>query len=212
MKRIVETIASPPGVTQGELEKHLRSRGVDALKTKVVIDEESGIATFLLYNLSGQLIGYQRYNPTGTKQHQGRRNKGAKRHDPNIVSQMKYYTYVGKEGDKRFPKLAVWGLESLDDRPYVFVVEGIFDAVKLQNAGQPAIAALANHPKPLKGWFRMLGKHVIVVNDNDAAGGKLTSLGDSSFVVPDEWKDLGDMPQHEVNEFVADVLEALLAR
>lgn len=50
-----------------DLLNHLRERGIDPDSTDVVIDEESGIATFLLYNLSGKLVGYQRYNPKGDK-------------------------------------------------------------------------------------------------------------------------------------------------
>lgn len=175
------------------IEDHLRKRGVDPDKIQVVIDKSNNLATFFLYNLSGQLVGYQRYNPAGDKTHGAHGNTLAKR----------YFTWITKESPK-VSKIAVWGLEYLDDAvPYVFVTEGIFDAVKLINAGQPAVAVLANNPQPLRTWFQVFPKKTIAVEDNDAAGSKLGNVTDYRIKVPAPYKDLGDMPQDEVNKFVS---------
>ena len=42
---------------------HLKGRGIDPGKTRVIIDEQSSDVYFFLYNLSGQMVGYQKYNP-----------------------------------------------------------------------------------------------------------------------------------------------------
>src|ERR1700739_4170099 len=102
------------------IEDHLRSRGIDPQKTAVIMDSHANIATFLLYNLSGQLIGYQQYNPAAAKL---KHNDLAGR----------YYTQVTQEGDHN-KKLAVWGLESIHEHDRMFfVTEGIFDCAKIHN-------------------------------------------------------------------------------
>jgi hypothetical protein len=172
--------------TEDDIQRHLQSRGVDFSQTKVIVDKKSGTATFLLYNLSGQLIGQQRYNPRGIR----------KSNDPVLA---RYYTQ-GKT-------FAVWGLETVYDyHSYIFIVEGIFDAIKLHNAGQPAIAVLTNDPQNLKSWFFVMDKRVISILDNDKASQKLKGVSDHFFVVPDPYSDLGDMPQNEVDVFVKDIL------
>ena len=180
-----------------DIEAHLRERGVDPSKTKVIMDMENGIATFMLYNLSGQAVGYQRYNPRGDK----------KDHSNSLAA--KYYTYITKESPK-IAKLAVWGTENIDPRnPYLFVTEGIFDANKLKNAGYPAIAVLTNNPEHLRPWFKILNKKIVAIVDKDSAGSKLKKYADQWFEVPDGFKDLGEMPQKIANEFLNGVSKKL---
>ena len=169
--------------------EHLKSRGMDPNKFHVLFDGDMTRATFLLYNLSGQIVGYQRYNPLGTKKR-------------NNDLDNRYYCY--------FPRatVAVWGLEYVNpnDR-YLFVTEGIFDAVKIINAGYSAIAALTNDPRPIHQWLKTLNKHIVCIIDNDenASGSKLKKYGDDFHVVPDPYRDLGDMPQDEVTKFLFEI-------
>ncbi len=173
---------------------HLRSRGVDPDKTTVLLDKENGIATFLLYNLSGKLVGYQRYNPRGDK----------KDHTNSLMA--KYYNYVTKEGDKH-SSIAVWGLDTVDmSEPYLFVTEGIFDIVKLKNLGLPGIAVLSNNPTHLKPWFKILNKKIIAVLDSDDSGSKLRNIADYYISTPSPYKDLGEMPDEEVNKFILPII------
>lgn len=186
------------------IEKHLKSRGVNAQKVRVIFNIDDDYATFFLYNLSGQLVGYQHYNPKGIK----KQRQGNKEFDKDT---MKYYTYVtGKKSEKA---LAVWGLESYKlDAPYLFVTEGIFDAVKIQNAGYPAIATLSNDPNMgIKSWLKTLPQTIIVIADNDDnnSGNKLLKFGNISKIVPTPYKDLGDMPQEEVNLFISNIVNNL---
>ena len=185
-----------------DIESHLKERGLDPSKTHVIMDKKDNIAVFLLYNLSGQLVGYQRYNPSGQKTHSK---------DKLAQDLEKYYTYVTKEG--KVPKLAVWGLETIkESTPFFFITEGIFDCIKIHNAGYPGIAVLANNPKPLRGWFAAMHKVTIAITDNDAAGAKLKNLATMFEPVPSPYKDLGEMPQAEATKFIKSVVKAKLHR
>ena len=177
--------------------EHLKSRDVDFTRTNCIVDEENCIADFFLYNLTGQIIGYQRYNPNGSKaNHSNKLSKG----------DMKYYTYITK--NDRFPMLAVYGLETYTHTDkYLFITEGIFDCIKLHNQGLPAIAVIANNPSPLKSWLRTLPQIKVVVKDNDGlAGDMLSKFGDIVLTPPDPYKDLGDMPFDEVYKLVGNVI------
>lgn len=174
------------------IRQHLMSRGLNPDSHSVIIDDANDIASFLLYNLSGQITGYQQYNPRGSKDH---------RNDEKNRDQLRYYTFVGAEGSHK--KLSIWGLETVEmsDR-VIFVTEGVFDAVKLQNAGLPAVAVLANDPKPLQAFFVALGKRVIAILDRDRAGQRLASISDQALNVPEPYHDLGEMPQDSVNRWL----------
>jgi hypothetical protein len=186
-------------VVISDIEKHLRDRGVDPDKIRVITDKDSNRAIFLLYNLSGKLVGYQQYNPNQPKNHfKGEAGKDV----------VKYYTYVSKQPGRRESEISVWGLENinLDTDREIWVTEGIFDAVKLVNAGLPAIAALTSTPSPqLKQWFAITGKKIIVILDGDDAGSKLNSIATIAYKTPKPYKDLGEMKQDDVNQFVKDI-------
>lgn len=178
-----------------EIEKNLKERGVDFNKTHVLVDKDKNAAFFFIYNLSGQMVGYQRYNPNGEKV----RSNFRKSHTEADIELMKYKTFVTNKN------IAVWGLESYDMySKHLFVVEGIFDCIKIHNAGYPAIATLANNPtKSTKSWLNTLPQEIIVIYDNDDAGRKLQSVATKkSATPPHPYKDLGEMPQNKVNEFL----------
>lgn len=182
-----------------DIRKHLEDRGVVPYDPKypVYMDTEVDVAYFPLFNLSGRFVGYQRYNPEGTK---GKESYKVDKENK------KYYTYVTRENpEKNVPYTALYGLHTLDKRPYLFIVEGIFDAVKLIKMEEPVVAVLANNPKQLKNFFFVLQKKVISIEDRDLAGSKLKRLADKSFVVPEPYKDLGEMPQKEVIKFIKSI-------
>jgi hypothetical protein len=164
-----------------DLKEHLRQRNLNLELHQPVLDEELGIATFYCWNLSGQLVGYQQYNPNGDKKIFNSKLGG------------KYYTY------RKQPTVCVWGTESLyQSDGVVYLTEGVFDAARMTNLGQSALASLANNPpKDYKNWLRMLNRPVVAVCDNDVAGRKLAKFGDYVEVVP-EGKDLGDASEDYV--------------
>lgn len=184
-----------------DMTAHLKSRGIDASKTRYVLDEDSGDTFFFLYNLSGQMVGYQKYNPLYDKKGQDAR----KMEDPKKT---KYYNWVGDEPEGK--KIAVWGLESTNfTDKYIFITEGIFDIARAHQAGYPGIAVLCNDPSPqLANWLKTLPQTKIVIYDNDKAGEKLRKLGDYSFSVEDG-KDLNDLSEEEAKEFLDDIINSI---
>ncbi len=165
--------------------QHLVDRHLNLDLHRPVVDEVERVATFFLYNLSGQLVGYQQYRPEGEKKPQ------------NNPKQGKYFTY------RHQPTLSVWGVESLHLTPdVVFLTEGVFDAARLTGRGYSALAALSNNPnQDLRNWLTCLNRKVVAVCDNDDAGRKLAKFGDVAVFTLDH--DLGD----STDEYVTQLLE-----
>lgn len=167
------------------LSEHLRKRHLDCTLHHPVLDEVERVATFFLWNLSGQLVGYQQYRPEGEKKPQNNPKLG------------KYFTY------KKQPTLAVWGVESLHLTPHlVFLTEGLFDAARLTERGFSALAVLSNDPTPeLHNWLACLPRRrKVAVCDNDKAGLKLAKFGDEAIFTAE--KDLGDSTDDEVTNLL----------
>ena len=154
---------------------HLLKRRCNVSLHQPVLDSQ--VATFYLWNLSGQLVGYQQYRPTAPKHHT----------EPKLA---RYFTYHQND-------LAVFGLESLCLPGPVFVVEGVFDACRFTQAGRPALAVLSNSPKPqVREWLRCLGRPTVFVTDGDSAGHQLARrerlsmccpAGHDPADAPDDW-------------------------
>lgn len=165
------------------LHQHLVGRHfIPELYNSIVLDNENELLTVYLHNLSGQIVGYQQYNPNSTDKR------------TNSKGEARYYTYR-TEG-----QIAVWGLERLNPKmPDCFVVEGIFKASALHELGFNAIAVLCNNPKPLRGWFKALPYRLIAIGDNDDAGKKLiNAVG------------LGSRFEKDIDEYGLDELRELV--
>jgi DNA primase len=167
---------------------HLLSRHLDPSSFRCVVDEEANIVTFYLFNLSGSIVGYQQYRPGAPKTF---------RNDPKDG---RYFTHITK------PNFGVWGLESFHYREDIlFIVEGIFDAVRLHNLGLPAIAILANCPNGMNNWLMGLGRWIVVIADDDKAGKELLKFGDAGIICPGS-HDLGGMTDDEVRTLLTHYL------
>jgi len=167
------------------LVEHLKKRHLDLELHRPVLDLENDVATFYLWNLSGNFCGYQQYRRFGEKKPNNNPKSG------------KYFTY------RKQPTLGVWGVESLHLTPnVVFVCEGVFDAARLTAKGVSALAVLSNNTgKDLSNWLTMLNRKVVAVCDNDDAGRKLAKFGDVAVFCEDH--DLGDSSDEFVNNLVA---------
>lgn len=166
------------------IETHLRERHINLELHRPILDYQLNIATFYCWNLSGKPVGYQQYNPLGDK------------YIFNSKLEGKYYTYR----DKNNPTITVWGVESLyQSNGVIFLAEGIFDAARLTEQNQSALATMCNNP-PLdyKNWFSILSRPIVAICDNDAAGLELAKFGDYVEIVP-ESKDLGESSIEYVN-------------
>lgn len=184
-----------------DIYENLARRNMNTDRVGLSIDSESHMATFLLYNLSGQIVGYQRYNPNGSK---------TKNNDP---VNGKYFTYAGIEGD-RYRKIAVWGIDTLDGNRTLplFITEGIFDANRIHVAGYPALAILSNNSKVLRSFFSALPMVTVAIMDRDKASEAMGKLTTAAFTVPEPYHDLDDMPQEEVVTFLGQIIQKITAK
>ena len=171
------------------LRDHLISRGYNPEPLGSILSEEEGIVYFLLWNLSGQLVGFQQYRPNAPK-------------TGNHPKDCRYYTYTTKIGNHSVP--AIWGLHNYSlETKRIFIVEGIFDAVKLISAGECCFALLGNAgSKSIQQWLSLLRVEKISILDADESSNGLKKLSDRWFVTPAPYKDLGEMPIEEVNNFL----------
>lgn len=146
-----------------------------SLRTHFELD--TGIVTFPLWNLSGQLKGIQMYNWKGSKEvHNSREGR--------------YHT-VAKSGP------CFYGAEFLNsDVPVTFISEGVFDSLSLLKFGN-SVAILSNDPKPLAQQLRLLPGIKVAVCDDDKAGKELTKYADDYIICP-EGKDPNDMTVPEL--------------
>lgn len=93
--------------------------------SSIIVSEQENKASFLLYGMTGKLVGYQRYNPYGEN-------------DKSNNGEGKYYTYSSE--------YAPWGVESLQTGRPLALVEGVFDACVLHKLGFSALAMFSHSP------------------------------------------------------------------
>ena len=175
---------------------HIHNRHVDTDLHRVWVDDESHVAVFPLWNLSGEMAGYQSYRPDADK---------VKKND----EYGRYYTYRGLKLVRNHNKtVAVWGLESWNLGNTLFVTEGIFDAARITKLGASAVAMLSNDPSPsARNWVECVRQNrpVVAVCDPGSAGRKLAKLGCHVHTMsvpglPDA--DLGDAPLDYVKNLI----------
>jgi len=167
----------------GAVASNLVSRYVKEPSYRIHIDEDEGVATFMLFDLSGAVCGYQQYRPAAGKEKKNHPREG------------RYFTYKS-EG-----RIAVFGLETWNWSNELFIVEGIFDCVRIHNLGLSAIATLSNDPKPLRSWFRAMSRPIMAICDSGPDGRKLAKYGDR-YAICSTAGDLGDMTEAQVVEIV----------
>ena len=166
--------------------QHLHSRKLDTDLHRVWLNESEGVAVFPIWNLSEQLIGYQQYRPSATKEKNNNPLEG------------RYFTRV-KDG-----KVGVWGLESWNLSNALFVTEGIFDACRITYFGYSAVCVFGNdvQPSTLRWlWSVRKSRPVVSICDSDNAGRRLRRLG-NSFVTVEGYDDLGDASDEYVYSLI----------
>jgi len=186
------------------LRDHLISRGCNPDDYNVILDEEDNVATFLIYTLTGKLVGFQQYRP-------GREKNVAKARaiagDKLDLRDLCYYTFM------REKEFQIWGFDRFDwKRGPIYVVEGIFDAVKLHNAGYNAVAVFGNSPVWLPAFREAMPHELIAVcdwdepkNPNATPAGLWLSYYTDRYMVCPPGKDPGDMTVQELEEFLQHV-------
>lgn len=164
------------------LREHLRERHMDvALYTGVAFDEDEGIVTFPLYNLSGVMVGYQSYRPNAPKTYKNHPKEG------------RYYTFLS--GEKHSKEIGVWGVETLQYRGDVLIItEGIFDACRFHSFGVPAVALLSSSYKYYRNWLTCLSRKVYKAEDDH--GSKLGPY--ERIEIPEHRSDVGECTDTEI--------------
>lgn len=163
------------------IHQHLKNRWFDASRYRGVwITKNPPSLTVALWNLSGQMCGYQLYQPLNAKlQNNGFDNK--------------YLTWSGAAHQG-----VVWGLETLKNHSDVFLVEGIFEAARLHSRGLAALAVMCNNPLNLRQWLNLLPQRKIAIAQGDAAGVKLKKFGDIAVTLP-LGRDLDELSEPELD-------------
>lgn len=162
------------------IRKHLLKRNMNSDIHTVWINDIEDQAVFPLWNLSGQMVGYQKYDPSSDKT---RKNS----------KEGKYHTWRNKA------EVSVWGLESWNLSDVLFITEGIFDACRLTNKGYSAIALLSNNPNAsTKRWLWSIRntRKVVSVSDPGEGGKFLKTIShvDVNCNLGNDI-DLGDAPE-----------------
>lgn len=171
------------------LSTHLKERR--CLDPFVTFNDKS--ANFPLYNLAGQLVGFQRYTPGLPKQQ--------KKSSPE---DLKYFTYTPSN------KVTAYGLHLLDkSKPYVFLVEGVFDACALHSLGYNALAVLTCDPVHLREWLQLLPYKKLGMLDGDLAGFKLGTYCSSWAMCPKD-EDPSDQSNEELSKAANLLINQLL--
>jgi len=179
------------------LAEHLLDRHFDVSRYTSTVDEEDQNVSVLLWNLSGQAVGYHQYRPDKPKE---------ARNDPKDA---RYYTYLRHKKERR---ISMFGLETLHYSPGIlFLTEGIFDACRFHNAGYSACATLSNDPKHLTQllWILSFTRLIVAVCDDDPAGKKLAKHANVSFN-PGNGNDCGDLSEDEFKVFLNKMLTELV--
>lgn len=148
-----------------DLCKHLLQRNYDPTRYKnQVLDLSNNVLTVYLNNMSGQFVGFQKYNPSVMDK------------KTNNAQDGRYFTHCQRG------VTAVWGLETLDpSRKQLFVVEGIFKASALHMLGLNAVAVLTSNPKKMRSWLRTMDYELIGIGDNDKAGRGMVKIAGEGF-------------------------------
>lgn len=176
------------------LTRHLKERHfTDALIElfRPALDEDENFVTFYLYNLTGQCIGYQHYRP------------GHSKTQSNHPKESRYYTYRPKSKEA----VAIGGLETYHFSDVLFVVEGLFDAVRLWANGYACVWTCGIPDKQVQHWLKVQPKPTIAILDPDGQSGIHRAFKRSCDVVVhvEEYNsttDLGDATDTQVSSAI----------
>ena len=156
------------------------------------VDWKQEVITFPLWVPGGRLIGYIKYVWGNPK----KRNNGAGG---------RYFTWVADA----YKKCYVYGYDSLFGHGPLFIVEGVWDAIRVQVNWYDCLATLTATPTAqTKQWIKFVacGRPVIALADDDA---KLGRRWADIQVLPINAHDIGDMSRVAVGEMLNNICKEL---
>jgi len=167
--------------------EHLESRHLQLERYNGIYVSDD-VVCFTLWNLSGQMCGYQQYRPDADKKKKNHPREG------------RYYTSI--HGGKNEKKVAVWGLETLAYRSDVLVItEGIFDCCRFHNYDIPAVALLSSSWKHYRNWLLCLDRKIYKAEDESGS-----SLGPFENI-PCPEKDFGECREHQMRAIITRIFD-----
>lgn len=168
-----------------DLLKHLLLRNYDPSRyVNQVLDIRQNLLTVYLTNLSGMIVGFQKYDP------------GVSDKKTNNAQEGRYFTHCQRG------TTAVWGLETLDPtKKDLYVVEGVFKASALHMVGKNAIAVLTSNPKKMKSWLHTMDYNLIGIGDDDKAGRYIPRICGKGF----QYRDLDELGWEELDNLLSTV-------
>jgi hypothetical protein len=170
-----------PELNLTEFLTHLHHRCKQPAEHLGVVDAEQELFTRYIYNLSGQVVGYQAYNWRADKK-------------PKKDVTGRYWTWLSKT-DGKTTALGVMGLEHVRWGETLYLVEGQFEQATAAAYGLNCVAVLTNNPKHLRNWVAAYPAPVVALCQDDAAGRKLANLADRAVMLP---RDLDELNQEQV--------------
>ena len=166
-----------------DFEEHLARRGL-RLSNYLYVDYEKELVTFPLYNLSGILKGVQTYN--WKSEIRGKNTEDCRYYNQRDKTSITYFTT---------PDINI-----MDNRD-LHVVEGIWDAIRVIEAGYKCIAVMTSTPMYVKQLLETIPCKTIALCDGDKAGKMLSRATDERIILPED-KDPNDMTQQELIELL----------
>lgn len=158
-----------------EFEEHLTYRSFGMIghgmddKEFAWVNFSTEVVTFPLWNLSGELLGYQEYKWNKPK------TRG------NHPKDQKYFTYLPKE------TIGLYGLQLLPEgyKGTIYLVEGIWEVIMGWAYNIPCIAMLGSDNKQAMNWVKSLPNKVRPLCQPDKAGKKLAKFGEPIYLEGD---------------------------
>jgi len=173
-------------VDNNKFYEHLLGRCKQAPEQLGSLDFDEELFTRFMYNLSGQVVGYQTYNWRADKlKHNDARGR--------------YFTWLTKTAPKQ-SMLGLMGLESLRWGETLYLVEGQFEQATANAYGLNCLAVLCNNPKHLKNWVASYPGKVVALCQDDSAGRDLANTAHDSVLLP---KDTDELTKDEVLSITA---------
>jgi hypothetical protein len=166
---------------QSPFRQHLQHRCKAPAEQLGVVDTDNQLFTRFIYNLSGQVVGYQAYNWRADKK-------------PKNDVTGRYWTWLTKT-DTKTTMMGIMGLEHARWGETLYLVEGQFEQATAVAYGLNCVAVLTNNPRHLKNWFSCYPGPVVALCQDDAAGRKLANLADRAVMLP---ADLDELDQEQV--------------
>jgi hypothetical protein len=143
------------------------------------IDKENEVVTFPLWNLSGQLVGYQKYRWDKPKA------------NSNNPLEQRYFTRLARG------VIGIYGLQNLPVGYLgpIYIVEGVWEAIVGDSYGITCVAILgvnkAGVSKSVLGWINSLPNDIIPLCQADKAGQCLSKINPNRAIYLQ--KDLDDL-------------------